>query len=343
MADATGDDDVRGRVVRAVADATGDDDVDDEESDCSLEKALLAALEEDGVFGAEEELPEEPAGGETPTASPVPPGGETPPAPGLGSDSDLEPPMPPPLPSTGGAAASSAAASTALVPLAPPGPVPADPRELAEKLHALGGISCGPFRITPTKKGKFGELQVSCPFHKASSRTGCKRRAPVLGPSVEDKIRALELLMWWCAVWRECPRQREHKVKKISAELCPTFIELRAQLRSEAAPEPGSVWTDQDLDRLGVPDDLCPPESWSVASRMQADIDDARAKAKAKAKARGGRAGGGRGARRKGKGEGKGKGKAKERKGKGKGKASSSDSTSTSSASSSSSSTSSGD
>ena len=81
------------------------------------------------------------------------------------------------------------------VPPAPP-PIELDADDFFRREPPAGQF--GVFRGTPKQPGKagpFGGYQVTCPLHRKSARTGCKRFMTLPGPSMAEKMATLRLLM----------------------------------------------------------------------------------------------------------------------------------------------------
>ena len=96
-----------------------------------------------------------------------------------------------------------ASSSMAPLPRAPKPPVSLD--------FKLKKGSFGIFKLTPKPKAsQFGDYQISCPFHRRSCKTGCKKTKSILGPTKQDEENARHFLCWWACQAPRFNRQRSH-------------------------------------------------------------------------------------------------------------------------------------
>lgn len=174
----------------------------------------------------------------------------------------------------------------AIVPAPPPGP--------AINLQPLRFGSWGVFKITPKqgKAGKFGGFQVACPFHRKNYKSDCHKFIALDGPP-DDRVarmRCMRRLLWWCWQTKQQPRQYIHIAMDLPDGNDMDYAFIQANKITEA-PARQDVWTDEDLDSLLVPLDLCPPESFQRAQELY-DQEVAAGRRAPKGAGRGGRAGG---------------------------------------------------
>ena len=205
---------------------------------------------------------------------------------GDGDGSDDE--GPPPSPLHGGAATPQPAgketpgagdgyalpAAAVTPPPAPPpspGTLPDSPSRV--RVRGLFPLEIWPpgFTITHTVSQRgVHSLQASCPFHRLSHRTGCKKRCnlPSLDEDTIDKVsRALK---WWCNMARDQARQREHLRVILPVAAPPILAALQADAMDIEVPHYATVLTDAELDaaadeRAGL---LGPPAPSAPAPAM---------------------------------------------------------------------------
>eukprot|EP00971_Amphidinium_carterae_P348328 6490434-Amphidinium_carterae.9 len=117
---------------------------------------------------------------------------------------------------------------------------PADFRVL--KTFKVGGK----FTVTPKAPiasggsgGPHGGYSGSCPFHKKSSKTGCKKWVPLLGPTEKHRQEALKRLTLWLLEGEQFSRQRLHLAHPLvhNVEDLPTNHELHQRVTDCNPPE----------------------------------------------------------------------------------------------------------
>eukprot|EP00971_Amphidinium_carterae_P352655 6492690-Amphidinium_carterae.2 len=185
----------------------------------------------------------------------------------------------------------------------PPLPPPAEPpvEELQAELHAvapdllLEGGAWGGFRISVKQAGKqsaFGGFECKCPWHRLNDNSDCKKLFSVRGPTHEDKQVAMRALKTWAITAKQHSRQRHHLAD--FAGMLPLENEALEARRIDERPLRKDIVPDTQLDELGIPPDVLPPESWyrartTIAAQAAVPVakPEAKAKGKAKAKAKG--------------------------------------------------------
>ena len=155
------------------------------------------------------------------------------------------------------------------VPIGPPN----SPSRPANYEEDVVGERWGCFTITPVRRrGRHGLVlvgyQARCPWHRLNQLTDCKK-AFGLVRTQESRSDILQRLFHWCTLALEKPRQSHHMQEACPLALCPPMEVIRAR-RLEEGPERGLVYTDAELDSLGVPLDICPPASFEVAAAAAA-------------------------------------------------------------------------
>ena len=121
--------------------------------------------------------------------------------------------------------------------------------ELARELHT-GHFGC--VTISVKKPGypgssTHGGFQPSCPFHKLSHNSGCKRYFKIKGPTLRDQNAAAAMSAWWCLKHSMFVRQRDHLRCDMIESDCPSVAWLMER-KIVDAPLPGTVKTDDCLD-----------------------------------------------------------------------------------------------
>ena len=106
------------------------------------------------------------------------------------------------------------------------------------------------FRFTwssAEKRPPFGSWQATCPYHKVSHVTGCKKAVGLLDGTDEEKQRCCKLLKLWCLQAPQHDRRRSHAaVQPRDMELLDDAV-LEARV-SNIMPPPETVETDEALD-----------------------------------------------------------------------------------------------
>lgn len=181
-----------------------------------------------------------------------------------------------------------------------PGPAsedhpPPKPAEAARRAAMAGrSFRWGCFLFTR----KAGAFQATCPWHKKSIATGCKKTLSIGRGTEEDCIRRLK---FWCVQARKWRLQREHVfMQDISAAPTDEMLEImlvEGDLWEESGPALGSVLTDnyiiaQDImspSRVGSQGqsratssstrNVAPKRSAKVAAKGSVDKDRGRARA----------------------------------------------------------------
>ena len=96
---------------------------------------------------------------------------------------------------------------------------------------------------------KFHSYELTCPFHKKSRTTACKKWSPLLGASEQERRHALSRLYTWALRAHEVTRQRDHVPMQLCAspdEFTP-WTELEGLIHNTVAPST-RVATDEELD-----------------------------------------------------------------------------------------------
>ena len=109
-------------------------------------------------------------------------------------------------------------------------------------LQTRGG---GCFSICKKKpSGKnYGSFEATCPFHRKSLISGCKKLIPVQGPTENDAVIAMRRLKWWCAQARGHNMQWSH-VFTCDTVCVPDDTALEAMRIDEA---PAEVMDDETI------------------------------------------------------------------------------------------------
>ena len=105
---------------------------------------------------------------------------------------------------------------------------------------------------------------------RLNAKSGCKKWFRISGKTKEDARRAGVQMMTWCSHAQEYSRQRSHMTWLPAYSDCPTAAFLLARrLPPESAPARGACRHDEDLDRMGVPLHLLPPDSWARCKELE--------------------------------------------------------------------------
>ena len=176
----------------------------------------------------------------------------------------------------------------------------AEPEKLIQTL-SLNQTRQGPFLLTPkqpTAAGgtarRYGGFQATCPFHKKSSVTACKKYVACRGPLLSDKARAIQLLLFWCSEAQHYTRQWQH-LQSLSSKgdvsALPAASFLWKSIGQMKRPE-GPVKSDAELDLQDVTARAKPQPKPTAKGKAKAKDKPAaktapqpKVKAKAKAKA----------------------------------------------------------
>ena len=141
----------------------------------------------------------------------------------------------------------------------------------------------GVFRLTwssPEKRGPHGSWQATCPYHRASHVTGCKKSIALSSATPEEKTRCCNLLKLWCLQAPQHERRSSHGTSQPrQLELLDECV-LDARLAS-LPPVPASVRTDEELDAAAI---AAPRAKGKAKARVKAK-ESSRPKAKSKPKA----------------------------------------------------------
>ena len=163
----------------------------------------------------------------------------------------------------------------------PPPPPPAVHRPIASQdaiAHGSGrqrhsdSFMWGGFRITwstPAKRGPHGAWQASCPYHKFSAKTGCKKSIGLKEGTDAEKDKCRDLLKLWCLQAPQRNRQRSHNAAQ------PRQLEILDSAVLEAR-----------LELLPPVPDSRTVEDDATLDAREAAAPKAKAKAKGKAKAK---------------------------------------------------------
>ena len=143
----------------------------------------------------------------------------------------------------------------------------------------------GVFRFTwssPEKRGPHGSWQATCPYHRASHVTGCKKSIALSSATPEDKTRCCNLLKLWCLQAPQHERRSSHDTSQPrQLELLDECV-LDARLAS-LPPVPASVRTDAEFDAAAI---AAPRAKGKAKARVKAKAkESSRPKAKSKPKA----------------------------------------------------------
>ena len=113
----------------------------------------------------------------------------------------------------------------------------------------------GPFRFTYKRPQKnvgrgFGGVQVTCPFHRKSSQTACKKFLGLRNESAQELDAAVRALKGWALSYDMYTHQREHLHHVCSADMAPDASTISAAVLMLADVEvPHLPKTDVELDR----------------------------------------------------------------------------------------------
>ena len=215
--------------------------LDPDAADSDILEALAAALAEDN--------PDDPDDDATPTGLPAdePAAGDT------GAVAE-QPALLPPEPA---AFVDSTAAAAA----------PASALEAVS--FGIGGAAWGVFSLSRKAaspgRSQYGGFFATCPFHRRSFITACKKWSPILGPTEADKEAALCRLLWWCARAPEYGLQATHvHGVDIRTEPCPPWSVIRLRCITERPPP---AMTDAEACQL-VPEDPATHETVSLEAAL---------------------------------------------------------------------------
>ena len=144
---------------------------------------------------------------------------------------------------------SGAASSSGAAPAAP------CPEEIAFNEHMRNLCRCnpwGPFTFVWRPAGvdiPHGAVQVTCPFHRKTDSTDCKKTMSLRERSAEEGNVVLWTLRHWCNQAINFDRQRDHVVPyKLYPDLAPARVIIERQQVVEGPPF--RAMTDEELDRL---------------------------------------------------------------------------------------------
>ena len=165
------------------------------------------------------------------------------------------------------------------------------PRAFVEKPAlslSMPAFKYGPFHFT-RKVAKSGAVswEATCPFHRKSSRTGCKHTRTVRPATEEESQNVILRLKFWCNEALKFERQRDHLRFVVTESSCPpaTLVETMCLPKSAV---PDVVATDEELDaRDGVTMPTMPDKKTQRQPAVKPKAAKAKA-VKAKAKSRAG-------------------------------------------------------
>ena len=129
---------------------------------------------------------------------------------------------------------------------------------------------------------RYGSYEVSCPWHRKNSRTGCKKLFSVKTAGDEGLRSALWKARWWASQAREFELQAEHM---FGANLCeeemPSAEEIEAR-RIDERPSRQNILTDIDIlaRQAAIPKAQPKPKAASGALSDERSVSVAKAKAK---------------------------------------------------------------
>lgn len=108
----------------------------------------------------------------------------------------------------------------------------------------------GPFIIAPTNS-KHGGFQASCPFHKLSDTSGCKKKISCRKLSLDHRKDVMRQLLWWCCRAKRYDRQRIHILAPFGLSDTPdASVVLVAKIKEGPS---GTVYADDVLGRMPDP------------------------------------------------------------------------------------------
>ena len=112
----------------------------------------------------------------------------------------------------------------------------------------------GPFRFTYKRPQKhvgrgFGGVQVTCPFHRKNSQTGCKKFLGLRNASTQELDAAVRAVKGWALSYDLYSRQRDHLHHVCSADMAPDASISAAVLLLADVEVPHVSKTDVELDR----------------------------------------------------------------------------------------------
>ena len=106
---------------------------------------------------------------------------------------------------------------------------------MAKKWGCFGFASTGLAYAGGRGGGEHGGLRVTCPFHRRSAYTTCKKWFKVPGPLESDKDSCLRKALTWCNSAREHNRQRTHITDDPAED--PACLQPYAALVAAKIPE----------------------------------------------------------------------------------------------------------
>ena len=132
-----------------------------------------------------------------------------------------------------------------------------------------------------------GAIEVTCPYHKKSSRTSCKKACSLRGRSQRDILSVVWALRNWCNSARQHSRQAYHIIPfQLDLTATPPHESIRANQIAEAPPSALNIKTDEELDvELLRPASAAPKSEARGANDAPLQAPRAKAKSNAKAKA----------------------------------------------------------
>ena len=103
------------------------------------------------------------------------------------------------------------------------------------------------FRIIHTCSGAGQHaMQATCPYHRATRKTGCTRRINMKEWSPAETQEKLWILCWWCNESINCRLHDEHKTVPTWAKMpLPAEAIIMAQRPTKPVPDP--VLTDEEM------------------------------------------------------------------------------------------------
>ena len=165
-------------------------------------------------------------------------------------------------------------------------PAPQRPMHAKAAMHTLRAFKIGGFRFTPKHNaGQYGGYECSCPHHRRSKVSGCKKFSALSGPLESHRKQALLRLHIWALCFGEHSRQRFHVGTALVGDPLQVMPLSIIRFKLHAMSQPAELAkTDIELDEL---------DGLQVAPQMRARAPKAKVQPKpgpkgpkAKAKAR---------------------------------------------------------
>ena len=147
----------------------------------------------------------------------------------------------------------------------------------------------GPFGLTwsaPNKRPPHGSWQATCPFHKLSKATGCKKAIGLKNKTDEEKQECCSLLKMWCLAVVNHDRRTSHcRVQPRQIEMLDdSVLEARLALLP-ALPGPDALLDHETLDQRAAAEAKAKARPKAMAKAKGKASSRAKAAAKTRPKA----------------------------------------------------------